>query len=488
MSNTLAAELIFIPAPGAGHITPTIEIAKLFVNRDQRLSVTLLIINLPGSSPASLITTDVESPSRMDRISFIELPQDETPTPTSESKNPLTSLNEFITSHCKHVRSIVADRISKQPGSSRIVGFVIDLFCTSMIDVANEFDIPSYVFFTSGAAFLGFKFHIQTLSDDQNQDIVQLSYSDTETPVPAFVKPVPTKVFPPVVQSKETLNHVLSTSRRLREVKAIMVNSFLELETHAIDSLSSDNTIPPVYSVGPLLNLEGGTSGGTGKPLEDDVMRWLDNQPPSSVVLLCFGSLGSFEAVQVKEIARALEHSGYRFVWSLRQASNKTTKFPRDYKDPRTVLPEGFLERTDGIGKVIGWAPQVELLAHRAVGGFVSHCGWNSLLESLWFGVPVAAWPMYAEQQLNAFEMVLELGLAVEIKLDYKNDLFNPAVKTIIVTADEIESGIRRVMEDNLVRRKVKVMSEKSRSTIIEGGSSYTCFSSLIQDVIRNVS
>ncbi|KAK9059032.1 hypothetical protein SSX86_021651 [Deinandra increscens subsp. villosa] len=362
------------------------------------------------------------------------------------------------------------------------------MFCTSMIDVANEFNISSYVFFTSGAGFLGFTLHIQTLTDDENQDIVQLSYMDTETPVPTFVKPVPTKVFPSPVQSRETLDLVLSTARRLREVKAIMVNSFLELETHAIDSLSSDNTIPPVYPVGPVLNLEGGTSGRIKKPPEDDVIRWLDDQPPSSVVLLCFGSMGSFEAVQVKEIARALEQSGYRFVWSLRQAPNETTKVPRYYEDLRTVLPEGFLERTDGIGKVIGWASQVELLAHPALGGFVSHCGWNSLLESLWFGVPVVAWPMYSEQQINAFEMVLELGLAVEIKLDYKNDLYNRMVETVIVTANEIESGIRRVMEDGSVRRKVKIIGEKSRSTIIEGGSSYASFDSLIQDLIRNVS
>ncbi|XP_076937555.1 UDP-glycosyltransferase 71A15-like [Bidens hawaiensis] len=124
----------------------------------------------------------------------------------------------------------------------------------------------------------------------------------------------------------------------------------------------------------------------------------------------------------------------------------------------------------------------------RAVGGSVPHCGWNSLLESLWFGVLVATWPLYAEHQINAFEMMVDLESTVEITLDYKRDLFNPTAETIIVTAKEIESGIRRVMEDDLVRTQVKKMSDNSRSTTMEGGSSYSYIGFLIQDVITHVS
>ncbi|KAD4178175.1 hypothetical protein R6Q59_021725 [Mikania micrantha] len=479
------AELIFIPAPGLGHIMPTIEIAKVFVNRDQRLSVTVLVIKPPSSSSGSEVTAHFESLAKtntINRISFIELPQDEAP-PMRDLNSFVTSFNDFIKSHSKYVRNVVTD-LKNRTGFGRLVGFVVDMFCTCMIDVANEFNVPTNVFFTSNAAFLGFKMFIQTLSEDMNQDVVALSNSDIVMSVPSFVKPLPTKVFWSILQTREGLEFALSSARKLKKVNAIMVNTFLELETHAIKSLSDDISIPPVYPVGPVINLE----GGSRKPYDDDVIKWLDGQPPSSVVVLCFGSMGCFNEAQVKEIAHALEHSGHRFIWSLRRPPDKTTKVPSDHEDFRVVLPDGFLERTDGIGKVIGWAPQVALLAHNAVGGFVSHCGWNSLLESLWFGVPVATWPMYSEQQMNAFEMVVELGLAVEIKWDYAKDLFNPKAKTNVICAKEIENGIRRVMEDTKIRTKVKDMSVKSRATVVEGGSSYVAVGNIINNFMKTIS
>ncbi|KAL6976035.1 hydroquinone glucosyltransferase [Sarracenia purpurea var. burkii] len=259
-----------------------------------------------------------------------------------------------------------------------------------------------------------------------------------------------------------------------------MINTFEELEFHAVNTLSGDDKIPPLYPVGPVLNLDGGSNEARNHQSEE-IMRWLDNQPLSSVVFLCFGSMGTFDEVQVKELATALESSSNPFLWALRRPP------PKDYEDPNEILPEGFLERTAEIGKVIGWAPQVAVLFHPAVGGFVSHCGWNSTLESLWCGVPVATWPMYAEQQGNAFQMVKEFGLAVEITLDYRKNLMMEG--NIIVTAAEIEGGIRRLMNEDTstgIKKKVKEMSQKSRIAVVKGGSSYNSMRRFIEDVINN--
>lgn len=107
------------------------------------------------------------------------------------------------------------------------------------------------------------------------------------------------------------------------------------------------------------------------------------------------------------------------------------------------------------------------VLSHSSVGGFVSNCGWNSTLESIWCGVPMAVWPLYAEQQTNAFQLVVEVGMAAEIRMDYRNNRKGGGGGggggEMFVTTEEIECGIRKVMSDAEIRKKAKEMKEKSR-------------------------
>ncbi|KAJ9687284.1 hypothetical protein PVL29_015961 [Vitis rotundifolia] len=399
---------------------------------------------------------------------------------SSGPMSPGVFLTEFVKAHTPLVRDAVHELT--RANSVRLAGFVVDMFCSPIVDVANEFGVPSYLFFTSSAAFLGFLFHLQFLHDYEGLDFDDFKDSDAELEVPSFVNSVPGKVFPSMMLDKEGGGAEVSLyhTRRFRQVKGIMVNTFVELESHAIQSFSGCKA-PPVYPVGPMLNFQVG-SGGAQQDA-NAIMSWLDDQPPSSVVFLCFGSRGSFGVDQIKEIAHGLEHSGHRFLWSLRQPPPKGRMgFPSDYANVKEVLPEGFLHRTAGIGKVIGWAPQVAVLAHPAIGGFVSHCGWNSILESIWYGIPIAAWSMYAEQQINAFQMVKDLGSAVEIKIDYSKD------GGYIVGAREIENGLNNLMNmNNDVRKKMKEMQKISRTVMVDGGSSYFSLGQFIEDVSANI-
>ncbi|KAL6195459.1 hypothetical protein ACLB2K_031078 [Fragaria x ananassa] len=192
--------------------------------------------------------------------------------------------------------------------------------------------------------------------------------------------------------------------------------------------------------------------------------------------------MGSFTEAQVKEIALGLEQSGQRFLWSLRLTPPKGSKSlsPVDCSNLKEVLPDGFLERTREKGLICGWAPQVDVLSHKATGGFVSHCGWNSILESLWHGVPIVTWPMYAEQQLNAFRLVKEMGLGLEMRLDYKRG------GDEVVKADEIGKAVASVMENSEVRKKVKEIGVVCRKAVEDGGSSSVSLGRFIEDVMRN--
>lgn len=334
------------------------------------------------------------------------------------------------------------------------------------MDVANELGLPSYMFFTSNLGFLGLMLYLPTRHEQISHEF---KYPHPDMILPGFVNPVPASVLPSALFDKDGYTTSIKLAQRFRETKGIVVNSFSELESLVMNSLA-DGLTPPIYMVGPVLHLKGQAHPSLDQVQRDRIMKWLDEQPPSSVVFLCFGSMGSFGVSQLREIAAGLERSRHKFLWSIRVPQPKSLK---------EILPEGFSERIGGEGMICdGWVPQVEVLAHSATGGFVSHCGWNSILESLWYGVPFATWPLYAEQQMNAFRMVLEYGLALELRVDYRND-------GDLVVADEIETVVRCLMEgDGELRMKVKETSEMARKAVAEGGSSFTAVGKFINDIL----
>lgn len=466
-------ELVFIPAPAVGHLVAEVEFAKRLLDRDDCFSITVLVIKPAfGDILDGYIQSIAASHAR---IKFAYLPQVDPPPQDLFLRSVEKFVTDQISSYRDHVKEAIVNTVLSS--SIPLAGLVVDMFCTAMIDVAYELGVPSYVFITSSATFLGFMLYLPTR---HAQVGTEFSESDPESIIPSYLNPVPASVLPSFAFNKEG-GHIsmLNHGRKFKEAQGIIVNTFSELESHALSSFL-DAGIPPVYPVGPMIHLPGQTLSATNQAERDKILKWLDDQPPSSVVFLCFGSWGSFDAAQLKETAHGLERSGHRFLWSVRLASTDTLAAPSDCRNLEGVLPPGFLERTRGTGMICGWAPQVEVLAHEATGGFVSHCGWNSILESLWYGVPIATWPIYAEQQSNAFLMVRDLGLAVELKLDYRHG-------SELVTAEEIEKAVRRVMDgDSEVRKRVKDLSEKSRKAVTEGGSSFASLGRLIEAMSGN--
>ncbi|XP_010260709.1 PREDICTED: anthocyanidin 3-O-glucosyltransferase 2-like [Nelumbo nucifera] len=470
------AELIFFPSRGIGHLVSTVELAQRLVERDDRLSATVLTLPATATSP---YTESLDS--TLTQVRLISLPRVDLS--GMENLSGESFISQFMDRHITFVKDAITQRISTD--SVRLAGLVVDLFSTTIVDLADELGIPAYLYFTSGAAMLGVMLHLPNLVTDITEDLKDYP---GELVIPSFVNSVPPLVLPKVLLNNKENGYVwmLTHARNFRRTKGIIVNTFVEIEPHAIHSFKVDSQIPPVYPVGPLLDLNGKFHSPSNRPQFDKIMRWLDQQPPSSVIFLCFGSRGSFSVSQTKEIALGLERSGYRFLWSLRQPEPSKSRFapPSDYSytNLEEVLPDGFLNRTEGRGLVCGWSPQVEVLAHPATGGFLSHCGWNSILESLWFGVPILVWPLYAEQKLNAFRLVMELGLAVEMGCVSRRNGDD------FVKAEDVERGVRIMMDgDNEVRRKVKEIQERSRKAVAQGGSSFVSLGRLIHDVIERI-
>ncbi|XP_031252423.1 UDP-glycosyltransferase 71K1-like [Pistacia vera] len=425
------AELVLIPSPGISHLVPTIEFAKRLLDRDDRFSITVLVIpkSLTGSSEytQSLPASDT-------RIRFINLPVVETPSLEKSEVSKEKLVADHRESYKPYVKEAIIKNVLSNSDSVPLAGMVFDMFCSSMVDVGKELGVPSHLFFTCNAACLALMLYLPGRDDEVRREFEDF---DSACVIPGYVNQVPSKVWPLFLFNKYGgYESFVKHGRRFKETKGIIVNTYSELEADAVKCLMNDfedGDVPPVYTVGPLIDMKG----------ESD-----------KIVFLCFGSQGSFGEDQVKQIALGLEKCGHRFLWSLRKPpQNDKIGLPSDYKGDhfQEVLPNGFLERTKKMGTVCGWAPQKAVLAHKSVGGFVSHCGWDSILESLWFGVPIVTWPMYAVQQINAFLMVKDLGLGVELRLDYRN------TSGEVVLGDEIASAIKCVMEsDNEVRRRSK--------------------------------
>ncbi|XP_022936855.1 anthocyanidin 3-O-glucosyltransferase 2-like [Cucurbita moschata] len=476
------AELVFVPSSGVGHLVSTIKFVTQFLDRHRRFNATILVMKYPFTPTPTDGISDPPPPTAAvspatPRIRVIHLPLP----PDPPSRQILSqSFEKYYSLYMESYKALVKNAISDI--AVPVVGLVLDLFCSSMIDVGNELGVDSYIFFTSGAGFLGSMFHIETRD---RQIGVEFDKSEADSIIPYFAHPVPMGALPQFAfNGGGGFSSMALHARKFKESKGIIVNTFAELEPYTLSSLSEDG-IPPIYTVGPVLDLESENRPTPDENQSKEIRVWLDNQPPSSVVFLCFGSRGCFTPAQVMEVAKGLESSGVRFLWSLRRPPPPHKKFelPSDYTDLNDVLPEGFQERVKGKGRVCGWVRQVDVLAHRAIGGFVSHCGWNSVLESIWHAVPLVAWPQYAEQQINAFVLVRELKLAVEMKIDYHRDC------GYLVTADQIEKAIRCLMADDdaageEVRKRMKEISRKSRNAVIHGGSSYISFQNLIDTML----
>uniref|UniRef100_A0ACD5YFY7 Uncharacterized protein n=1 Tax=Avena sativa TaxID=4498 RepID=A0ACD5YFY7_AVESA len=253
---------------------------------------------------------------------------------------------------------------------------------------------------------------------------------------------------------------VMSQFKGLELADDVLVNSFYELEPEEAAYMASAwraKTIGPTVPASYVHDrLPSDTKYGfhlfelTAAPC----VSWLSTHPARSVVFASFGSLSNLDPAEMCEVAAGLLDAGRPFLWAVR--SSESHKLPDGYVD--AIAPRG--------GMVVSWCPQLEVLAHPAVGCFLTHCGWNSTAEALVAGVPMVALPQWTDQPMNAkyVEAVWRAGVRAR-----------PAAEDGLARREEVSSGIREVMDGERsaeYRRTAAAWAEKAGAASREGGSS----------------
>ncbi|OAY39232.1 scopoletin glucosyltransferase [Manihot esculenta] len=473
--------IFFFPFMAHGHMIPTVDMAKLFASR----GVKATIITTPLNSLLFSKTIERNKNLGVDiDLRILNFPSMEAGLPEGfENMDSVTShanAGELIIKFF-HAVSMLQEPLEKLLQECQPDCLVADMFFPWATDAAAKFGIPRLVFhgigffsLCTGLVIKQYKPHKKVSSDSEPFVVPHL---------PGDIKLTRKRLPDTVRQEVETELTKLVEASEESETKSfgVVINSFYELEPAYADFYRKVLG-RRAWHIGPvsLCNRVIEDKAQRGKQAsigEHECLKWLDSNKPNSVIYICFGSVANFSASQLMEIAMALESSKQQFIWVVRRDKN--------YKeDEEKWLPEGFEERMKEKGLIIrGWAPQVLILDHEAIGGFVTHCGWNSTLEGITAGKPMVTWPVSAEQFYNEKLVtdVLKIGIGVGVKEWVR-------LRGDFVERKAIEKAISRVMEGEEaveMRSRSKKLGEMAREAVEEGGSSYSDFNALVEELQR---
>nr|AZG04490.1 7-deoxyloganetic acid glucosyl transferase 3-1 [Centranthera grandiflora] len=378
------------------------------------------------------------------------------------------SFLELFESMGTKTRPLLKEMLSDLQVSCVVVDGILGFAC----DVADELGVPFFCMRTISAACLWIFFCLPELIESGELPFQDDMGTLIES-VPGMETYLRRRDLPSFCRSPDTSDPHIDLYKNERQVnsraRGLILNTFQDLEAPILNRIRS--ACPNVYTVGPLhahvksrLVEAGKTPPATtfsSSLWEEDrsCMRWLDSQPPGSVLYLSFGSLAVVNQDQMAELWHGLVNSGQRFLWVIRPDAISSE------------IPAKLLDGSRERGYVVGWSPQEEVLAHPAVGGFWTHGGWNSTLEGVWEGVPMMCSPCFLDQQVNSRLVgeVWGLGMVVEDGFD----------------RGSIEGAVVRLMvgkwEELRVRAAEVAMS--ARRCVSEGGSSFRDLDRLVQDI-----
>ncbi|CAL1395265.1 unnamed protein product [Linum trigynum] len=452
--------ILVFPFPAQGHALALLDlIHHLSLHRRFSLTVVTTPKNLPSLAPL----LSLHQPPFLNPLVFPFPPHPLLPAGVENVQQIGNAGNLPIITALHKLSDPIANWFHSQPDPP--VAIISDFFLGWTLALARRLHIPRFAFFSTRAFLASLTDHlfadVEAVRDLDPVVFDQLPGSPTfksEHLPSTFRRYVPGNSDWELVR-EALLSNLLSDG--------CVFNTFHALEGPYLDFLRRKMGPQKVYAVGPVSLL--GT-GGDPKNLGDhpgsDVIHWLDHCPDNgSVLYVCFGSQKLMTNHQMEALAAALEQSMVRFVWVVKKPG----------PEMEFGLPDGFQDRVSGRGLVLdGWAPQVTILNHRAVGGFLSHCGWNSLLEAVAAGVPILGWPMEADQFVNARLLVEDLGVAVKV------------CEGADTVPDPVELGRRiaqSMSQGSAERKRAGEMKDEALAAVEQGGSSQIDLERFVQDL-----
>ncbi|KAJ7957334.1 Glycosyltransferase [Quillaja saponaria] len=466
--------IVMLPFMAHGHLIPFLALARQIQEKsDFKITIANTPLNIQYLR-STISKTSTNSNIHLAELSFCST-QHGLPLNTENTESiSLSEMSKFFHASSSleaPLRQLVSD-ITKQEGRPPLC-IISDVFFGWAVNVAHSLGTKNISFTTCGAygtmAYVSLWLnlpHRSTDSDDFAIPGFPENYRFHRTQLHKYFQLADgtdewSKYFQPQI---------------LLSIKSDgwLCNTVEEIEPLGLEILRKYTGVP-VWTIGPLLPpsaLKKSSSDssvskhGAGKEpgmAAEKIVKWLNLQKEDSVVYVSFGSQNTISETQMMALAMGLEASGKPFIWVIRPplGFDITGEFKSEW------LPEGFEERIKESRKgllVRNWAPQLEILSHKSVGVFLSHCGWNSVLESLSQGVPIIGWPLVAEQTYNSKMMMEEMGVNVELTRTVESVVSWKDVKKVI---EMVLDGKGKGKE---MKKKASKIAEKIRRAIIEEG------------------
>ncbi|KAI5077813.1 hypothetical protein GOP47_0007637 [Adiantum capillus-veneris] len=364
-----------------------------------------------------------------------------------------------------------ANEINSSPSWPPVCCIISDTFLAETQALANSFSIPRIHFWTGNATVYNIFLHVPQLLAKgillHSNGIGKVEYPliDFIPGLPAcHVTQLPWDLIQKYEVSQPMIEFLINAFSSTKDADRILVHSVYELEKHVYDAMQAQGF--RIYAIGPLF--ETNSESGAAR---NECLDWLDRQKTASVVYVAFGTVTGLSLLEMQSMALGLEASNQPFLWvvpkdPLATISNSSESFW-----------EGFIERTVSgwKGCIVAWAPQKEVLKHKAVGAFISHCGWNSVLESLWGGVPIVTCCRVAEQNCNAKSVVEEWKVGIEMERKDDGGFTTEAVRKAIV----------EVMGNQEVKARALHIKQVVRHAVGAHGTSHSNLTSLIDHLLH---